>query len=82
MMGKEPSNHMKYEELKAEIESMRKKADVGMAPTKVLEVSVDFENIVDLELLKDYAKNIGVPGYQAYKSVAALKEKIRTLQSN
>ena len=82
MTGKEPTTNYKYEDLKEVVDVMRKKSDTGISPTKALEVSIDFENITDLDILKEYAKTIGIPGYQAYRSVSALKEKIRTLRSN
>ncbi len=80
LTGKEPSKTIKYNEIQEVVAELKKKEAEGVAPSKVLELSVDFENITDLESLKEYAKGLSIPGYQAYKSLAALKDKIRSMQ--
>lgn len=80
LTGKEASKTIKYSEIQEVVDTLRKKDSEGVAPTKALELSADFENITDLDAMKEYAKSIGIPGYQAYKSLTALKDKIRLMQ--
>lgn len=82
LTGKEPSKTIKYSEIQEVVDTLKKKDAEGVAPTRVLELSADYENITDLDTLKEYARSIGIPGYQAYKSVVALKDKIKSMQPN
>jgi hypothetical protein len=79
LTGKEAPNNIKYEEIKEIIEALKNEVSLGKSQTKELQDSVNIIDTQDLEKLKEYAKELGVPGYQAYKSVSALKEKIKTV---
>jgi hypothetical protein len=82
LTGKEPNKNIKYNEIQDVVETLKKKDAEGVSPTKALELTVDLDKITDLESLKDLAKTMGIPGYQAYKSLAALKDKIKSMQIN
>lgn len=80
--GKDPG--MNYEDLKSTIEDMRKERATGLKSesyTGSLEVAIDPMSSDDINVLREYAKDLGVPGYQAYKSVTALKDKIKSVVS-
>lgn len=80
--GREPG--MNYEELKSAIDSLRKERASGMKAdsyTGSLEVAIDPLATDDINKLRDYAKELGIAGYQSYKSVAALKDKIKSVIS-
>lgn len=81
LTGKEPSKTIRYEEIKEVVTELKKKDSEGVGQTEVLSTTLDIDNITDLDQLKDYAKSINVPGYQAYKSVNALRDKIKSLVS-
>lgn len=76
--GKNPLK-MEYETLQKEVEVLRAEISVVDTPTAELQTAVNILDTQDLDKLKEYAKELGVPGYQAYKSVATLKEKIKAV---
>lgn len=74
---------MKYEELQAEVERLRKKKAESIRsemPTAELEFVIDPLATDDLDKLKMVAKDLGIPGYAMYRSVNALKDKIKSVQ--
>ena len=81
LTGKEASKTIRYEEIKEVVTELRKKDSEHMGQTEVLSTTIDIDTITDLDKLKEYAKTINVPGYQAYKSVNALRDKIKMITS-
>lgn len=81
LTGKEASKTIRYEEIKEVVTELKKKDSEPMGQTEVLSTTIDIDNITDLDKLKEYAKTLNVPGYQAYKSVNALRDKIKNLVS-
>lgn len=81
LTGKEASKTIRYEEIKEVVTELKKKDSEPMGQTEVLSTTIDIDTITDLDKLKEYAKTINVPGYQAYKSVNALRDKIKMITS-
>lgn len=84
LTGTKNNEPLKYNELQAEVERLRASKALGEpseGPTAKLAAAIDPLNSDDMNILKEYAKQVGVPAYQAYKSAAALKDKIKSVLS-
>lgn len=87
IVGREvPDSKRKYSVLQEEVKRLQEQEITGKVlnelPTSKLNTAVDPTQTLDLDELKQVAKDMGIKGYQSYQTVQSLKKKIDEVKAS